>query len=64
MYQYKNRNAHSLLVCAKILVAISPEEEYPFRTHTDGQHSLKTAPSTGKKNDLFRYNITYGTDET
>lgn len=29
MYQYKNRNAHGLLVCAKILHAISPEEEYP-----------------------------------
>ena len=26
MYQYKNRNAHGLLVCAKILHAISPEK--------------------------------------
>ena len=29
MYQYKNHNAHGLLVCAKILHTISPEEEYP-----------------------------------
>ena len=29
MHQYKKRNTHGLLVCAKILHAISPEEEYP-----------------------------------
>ncbi len=29
IHQYKKRNTHGLLVCAKILHAISPEEEYP-----------------------------------
>ena len=39
MYQYKNRNAHGLLVCAIILHAISPEEEYP---HLNFLYNLMT----------------------